>query len=336
MHARGAIPKWALGGLLAVAGCGQEPTLAPPPLAGLSVPVSVVASPLRQAAACTDRFAAHTLDFTTTVRGERVHLFDSNGAGVAIGDLDDDGRPDLVFANLDGPDTVFWNAGDFQFRKQELDDTRSRAVNVVDVDGDGRLDIVFTHRAGGVSWWRNLDGAHFAHEALPGVLAPAYAMAWADLNGDGALDLVTASYDAELEQARGSAVTLGGNGGVYYYEHQGTGFAAQRLAAQAQALTIALPDLNADGHPAILVGNDFDTPDAAWVRTDGGWTAAAPFSATAESTMSFAIGDVTNSGWPALFAADMKPFEIDVHSLAAWLPLMATMPKARKPGDPQV
>jgi hypothetical protein len=109
----------------------------------------------------------HTLDYTTTVNGAAVHLFESNGSGVAINDLNDDGLLDLVFANLNGPDTILWNDGDFHFRSEPLEDTSSRAANIVDVDGDGLLDIVFTHRAAGVTYWRNLGRQHFQRETLP-------------------------------------------------------------------------------------------------------------------------------------------------------------------------
>jgi hypothetical protein len=300
------------------------------------VPARVSASPLASQPACSGAFISHTLDFSTAVAGDAVHLFESNGAGVAIGDLDDDGRPDLVFANLDGPNAIFWNQGALSFRKEPLDDTSSRAVNTVDVDGDGRLDIAFTHRGGGVGLWRNLGGGRFSRQALPGVLAPAYAMAWGDLNGDNALDLVTGSYDAELAKRDANAFLLSG-AGVYYYQQRRDGsFQAQRLARQAQALAIALPDLNNDGRADILVGNDFDMRDAAWVRQDGGWRPIEPFAATTESTMSFDQGDIDNDGAPELFATDMKPYDVGTHTLASWLPLMATMPQTHAPDDPQI
>src|SRR5262249_32244647 len=195
--------------LFTLAGCGAFPSApglggAPRVAAfsGTQASAKVSTTALAQPQPCTGAFVAHMLDFSTDVQGDAVHLFDSNGAGVAIGDLDDDGQLDLVFANLDGPNTIFWNQGGFHFRKQTLDDSGSRAVNLVDVDGDGQLDIVFTYRSGSVGSWRNLGDAHFARQALPGVLAPAYSMVWGDLNGDGALDLVTGSAESELAQPK--------------------------------------------------------------------------------------------------------------------------------------
>lgn len=316
-------------------GCDQQLPPAPP-FAGAPAPVRSTAAPLAPAAPCADSFVTHNLDFTTTVRTPAIHLFDSNGAGVAAGDLDGDGQPDLVFANLDGPDTIFWNAGGFQFHAEAIDDTNSRAVNIVDVDGDDRPDIVFTHRAAGVSVWHNTGARRFVRQTLPGVLAPAYAMAWGDLSGDNALDLVTGAYAAELEQQLGNTALFNDLGGVYVYEHQGAGFVARRLVSQSQALALALPDLGGDGRPDIVVGNDFALPDAAWLHTSGGWTPTSPFSDTAESTMSFDEADIDNDGRPELFATDMKPYGVDVHTVAAWLPLMARMPQTRKPGDPQI
>ena len=338
-------------GLLFLLGCAQFPSLdsarlsAMPPAA--QVPVDVSASPLAPPAQpCEGTFVPHTLKFTTTIAGGEVHLFDSNGAGVAIGDLDDDGRLDLVFANLDGPNAVFWNQGDLRFRKQELDDTNSRAVNIVDVDGDGRLDIVFTYRGGGVGFWRNTgdpsasnagESGPFIREALPGVLAPAYAMMWGDVNADGALDLVTGSYDAEMAKTKANAFLFSDGGGVYYYQQQANhSFHALRLARTAQALVIALPDLNGDNRPDIFVGNDFTLPDATWLQQDQGWGAAQPFAAMSESTMSFDQGDIDNDGRLELFTTDMKPYDLEPYTLASWLPMMAGMPQSQPAGDPQV
>lgn len=175
----------------------------------------------------------------------------------------------------------------------------------------------------------------FERELLRGVAAPAYAMTWGDLNNDNRLDLVTGSYDAELLNEGGNSFLLSNNAGVYVYTNQGDSFAATRLASKAQALAVALYDLNGDGQRDIVVGNDFAVPDGAWLRAGDGWDAAAPFRSTSHSTMSFDTGDTDNDGTLELFSTDMKPASNDVATLARWQPIMATLWEPLAADDPQ-
>ncbi len=326
--------------LVAIAGCGLAggpgAAATAPGLAGPEVAATSAATALAAPGPCADSFVAHSLEHRTEVRGERVRMFESNGAGLAIGDLDGDSRLDLVFANLDGPNRILWNQGGLRFRPQELDDRNSRGAAIVDADGDGLLDIAFTHRAAGVSLWRNQGGGKFARSALPGVAAPAYSMAWGDLAGDSRIDLVTGGYDAELDRALGSSFLFSAGAGVYLYEARDDGYSPARLAPTAQALALALPDLNDDGRLDIWVGNDFAVRDQVWLASAAGWESAAPFGQTTENTMSIDQGDLDNDGRPELFAVDMKPYDVGVATLAAWLPLMATMPTQHAADDPQV
>jgi hypothetical protein len=94
--------------LLALAGCSPLAQPAHTNQAAAPAPASLVAarvsaSALARQPACMGAFVPRSLDFTTQIAGDTVHLFDSNGAGVAIGDLD------IVVNNLRAPAQVFEN-----------------------------------------------------------------------------------------------------------------------------------------------------------------------------------------------------------------------------------
>ncbi|MCB8947359.1 MAG: VCBS repeat-containing protein [Ardenticatenaceae bacterium] len=307
-----------------------------------SLSASVGVAPFSVAPSCNGEFVTHWLDHVTDVQGEVVRMFETNGAGVAINDLDQDGWLDIVFANLNGPATIFWNRGDLTFAKETLPDLNTRAVNIVDVTGDGRLDIVFTHIVSSLTYWENVGVAGngrttFTRLPLPGVRALAHSMAWGDLNGDGSLDLVTGSYDAELNLNLGNTFLFSDGEGVYQYMQSSGAFTATRLANASQALVIALLDVNQDGQRDILVGNDFSIPDMTWLQQNGTWQPASPFPTTAKHTMNFDWGDINNDGTFELFATDMTPYETDEIGLAPWMIMMETMaPEPMAAGDPQI
>lgn len=302
--------------------------------AGLGFVISGPAAATLPTDYCENRFIAHDLPHTTTTRGTRVRFYESNGSGLAVNDLNRDGLPDIVLGNLAGANTILWNEGDLNFRAQPISPTgRTRAVQIVDVDADGWLDIVMTSQLAAPQWWHNDGDETFTWRALPGVTVPAYVMQWADVDGDGDLDLVTASYDTELTRELGNSFLLGPGAGVFYYENRDGQFVASRLADESQALAVWLSDLDDDGQIDLFIGNDFSFPDQFWTWTGSEWVPAQPFGATTFSTMSFDVGDVNNDGRDEFLAADMAPYEADEATLRLWKPVLDNLAKKPLPPD---
>ncbi len=315
-------------------------------LSGLFAPTHVLSdntittetTPFTKNGVCTGHFVAHDLDHTTTVAGgNRIRMFEANGGGVAINDLDNDGQLDIVLTNQAGMNTILWNEGNLNFSTRRMAHGDSRAVTTVDVDGDGLLDIVFSRTKTAPTYWHNEGNRQFLREFLPAVGKPMYAINWADLDQDGDLDLVGATYDASLLTDYGQEFLLSGNGGVYYYENRSGQFHLSSLSTNAQALALMLVDLNHDGHLDIWVGDDFAVPDQLWYWSPTGWQSVKPLTVMTHSTMSLDFGDINNDGQNEVFATDMKPYSDDVQGQAVLPTITHSVNEGRNLKiDPQV
>ena len=298
------------------------------------VAVSTQQTALKPQTTCSGQFVAHDLPHQTAAAVERVGFFISNGSGLALNDLDNDGDIDLVLGNIFGPIHIFWNDGHGRFSPEVLVEDSMRAITAVDVDGDGWLDLVMTGRNGNLRYWRNRRSGQFEHARLPEVRVYAYSLDWGDVDQDGDLDLVTASYDASL--AKQSAVYQESNQtGVSFFNNEAGNFVETRLVSEAQALAAQFVDLNDDGRLDIHIGNDFDLRDYIWLAADSGWETTEPFAATTMSTMSFATDDINNDGRWELLATDMHPYSDAPTIMEQWQPAMAAMSHNLAPNDPQ-
>lgn len=300
--------------------------------------ITIETIPFTKNAVCTGQFVAHDLDHKTTVAsGDRIRMFEANGGGVAVNDLDNDGDLDIVLTNQAGMNTILWNDGNLNFRTERMAHGDSRAVTIVDVDGDGQFDIVFSRTKTAPTYWHNEGEGHFLREFLPGVGKPVYAINWADLDADGDLDLVGATYDASLLTDYGQEFLLSGNGGVYYYENRSGQFHQYNLSTNAQALALVLIDLNHDGHLDIWVGDDFAVPDQIWYWSPQGWQPATPLSVMTHSTMSLDFGDINNDGQNEVFSTDMKPYKGDTQGEQLLPAIIRSINEGRNlKSDPQV
>lgn len=330
--------------ILVLSSCRTAAPLPPEVGATVNAAVETVTTPLTPPTACQGHFVTHTLPFATGTRLREIKTYESNGAGVAVNDLDQDGDLDLVFASIDRESAILWNEGELRFRAEPIGAPLTRGVATVDVDGDGWLDLVFTHRGlETLSYWRNQGHGgepRFVRGALTGVTTYAYAMAWADLNDDGTLDLVTGSYNTDLIQQGLDKPAQDPHAGIFVYTQSPETplhFLELPLTPEAEALAVALIDLDQDGRRDIWVGNDFDLPDRVWVQPAGTWQLASPFAETSFSTMSIDWGDLRNDGALALYTTDMNPYDTSPTVLARWLPMLkATDGRHRRfAGDPQ-
>ncbi len=170
----------------------------------------------------------------------------TNPISVAVGDFNNDGKPDFVVANLNSNNiTVFLNTGTGSFAPGVNYATAANpnAVAVGDFNNDGNLDVATANfGASNVSILLGKGDGTF----LPAVPYPAGANpAWVsvgDFNGDGNSDLAVANY---------------GSGDVSILLGKGNGtFAPQtRYIAGSLPNSVAIADFNNDGAPDLAVAN---------------------------------------------------------------------------------
>jgi uncharacterized membrane protein YraQ (UPF0718 family) len=318
---------------------GQLASLPPPPDRRPALPVGVsaaeVRSMVRPLAAEQRMPAAGDLElwyapFEGSPRhGERFERVDGPSVGIkrlplprpyqtmqpgpmhlgslAAGDVNGDGWPDLAMGTSWGV-FLYANVGG-RFALQEIDFPQMRDwivcdVALVDLDGDGALDLFFSTWKHGshVLFNRNGEFSAKAHTELPnaGEMCAA-SVAFADVDRDGLLDIVTggATFESWFFYPETAVNTLWHNRG-------GGRFEAERLPGpEGDTLSLLFADLNGDGWPDLLVGNDFDEPDRIFLNRGGALRAVkkndSPIPYSTMTTMSFDTGDIDNDGVPELY-----------------------------------
>lgn len=278
--------RWlAAGPLAAAVGCRE--TARQPPNAGVR---SGPAAPSFQ-----DVTSHSGLHFVHSAGPRRGLLPEDMGSGLAWGDYDNDGYPDLYVVNqagafasghLEGPgDRLYHNNGNGKF----TDVTRSAGLEYVhfgmgaywgDYDNDGLLDL-FVTGVGGTKLYHNEGNGRFRDVTREsGVYDPLWSSSaiWVDFDCDGWLDLYVLHYVdyphdiAHLrfaaEEQYGVVVPAALNPRSFRPQpnrllrnnHDGTFTDITRHAGVAdvdgRSLVVAAADFNLDGWSELYVGND--------------------------------------------------------------------------------
>jgi len=135
-----------------------------------------------------------------------------NGSGVAAGDFDGDGWPDLYFCSLNGRNTLYKNLGGWRFADVteqaglKRDQRYYRGAVFADVNGDGWLDLLVCVVGGGVECFLNDGHGKFIDATAAARTASRFGsmtLALADVDGNGTLDLYVANNRAEDIRDRG-------------------------------------------------------------------------------------------------------------------------------------
>jgi hypothetical protein len=183
----------------------------------------------------------------------------SYGHGIGVGDLNGDGRNDIItpFGWLEAPADP--RAPNWTFH-QEFNLESVGYIYALDVNGDGRVDLVTSVAHDyGLFWMENMGGGKWQKHIIDDTWSQAHAMTMVDLNGDGKPDFVTGKrYMAHNGSDPGEREPLG----IYWYEYRKAADGSiewikhvidygGRISAGMQ---IAVADLDGDGDLDLVMG----------------------------------------------------------------------------------
>jgi uncharacterized delta-60 repeat protein len=118
-------------------------------------------------------------------------------SSIAVGDLNGDGKSDLVTANLDSTVSVLLGDGNGSFGSATnigVGGLEAKAMKIGDFDGDGKADLATANfSSNNISILPGNGDGSFGAPKIVAVVSSPTSLAVGDFNGDGKVDLATAS-----------------------------------------------------------------------------------------------------------------------------------------------
>jgi len=256
-----------------------------------------------------------------------------NGGGVAIGDIDSDGLPDLYFTSNLGRNHLYRNKGNYEF-----EDITERAgvggsegwtsgVTMADVNGDGHIDIYLsavnylTIHGRNVLYINNGDGTFSDVTATCGLEHVGYSTqtAFFDYDLDGDLDAYLLNHSVHRERGnvfnpqreerhpRAGDRLFRNDDGRFVDVTQEAGIFS---SVEGYGLGVVASDLNFDGCPDLYVTNDFQENDFLYFNNCDGTFAESVTTSMghmSRAAMGVDAADYNNDGRPDVMVLEMLP-----------------------------
>ena len=268
------------------------------------------------------------------------YLYFNNGAGVAAGDINNDGLTDLYFTSNQNTNKLYLNSGNLRF--EDITERAGMAgqgdwktgVTMADVNGDGFLDIYVCQ----VGNYKGLQGRNQlfinkgdltfeeeAHEYGLDFQGFSTQAAFFDFDADGDLDMYLLNHSVHTSRSYGGAdlrLDQDARAGDRLYRNdvadgrrifsditEQAGIFSSQIG---YGLGVNICDINNDGFPDIYISNDFHEDDYLYINNGNGTFSELlkqMLAHTSRSSMGNDVGDINNDGLLDVVVLDMLPDE---------------------------
>jgi enediyne biosynthesis protein E4 len=274
----------------------------------------------------------------TIVENEKYNVLDYmniyTGAGVAAGDINNDGLIDLYFSGNQTTGRLYVNKGNLQFENVTekaglMSDRWQTGVSMVDINQDGFVDIYVnvsgSEKFGNLSnllYINNKNGTFTEKAAEFGIAEKRLTMnsSFFDYDKDGDLDLFLITNPADemvsgVNVVKERKINGESEGTDILYRNNGNNTFTDvsreaGILTEGYSLGAAISDFNQDGYPDIFVSNDFLSNDILYINNGNGTFTDRIneyLKHTSFASMGNDAADINNDGLTDLFVLDMLP-----------------------------